>query len=30
MRLQGATEGEDAECTSEPAEAAEESAPPKA
>ncbi len=28
--LQGATEGEDAECTSEPAEAAEESAPPKA
>lgn len=28
--LQGATEGEDAECTSEPAEASEESAPPKA
>lgn len=27
--LQGATEGEDAECTSEPAEASEESAPPK-
>jgi Mg-chelatase subunit ChlI len=28
--LQGATEGEDAECTSEPAEAAEKSTPPKA